>query len=117
MLRFGQWRKSTLGDDIFERTIDGEGYTFHRQYTQDAQPLIDHNTAVRNETGGWNADRTARKVGSVPVTIVYDKIREWTAQGKLPARTDPAYSHTLNRLLVDLLRDRDYAKFRTTDRV
>lgn len=103
--------------DVGVRVFDGDGNLFHRQYTQDVEPAIDANTRVRNETNGWNADRTVRKVGSIPVTVVYDKIREWHREGRLPDRGHPMYSRVLNDLLKDMLRDRDYAKFRTTENV
>lgn len=116
MFNFGRWQKSSVAPDVMMRFIDGDGYKFHRQYTQDAEPLIDHNTRVRNETNGWLPDRSARKVGSIPVTIVHDKIAQWERDGRLK-RGDPAYGQALNGLLKEMLRDRDYAKFRTTDHV
>jgi len=111
------WRVHEQGPDIRTRFVDGDGTKFHRQFVQDVQPAIDENARVRNETNGWSADRSKRKVGSLPVTIVWDKIREWERQGLLPAPGSPEYGHTLNRLLVNLLRDRDYSKFRTTEHV
>jgi len=111
------WRRHEQAADVATRFVDGEGKTFHRQFVQDVEPLVDQNTRIRNETNGWSADRSKRKVGSVPVTIVWDKMREWERKGLLPAPGTPGYGHTLNRLLVDLLRDRDYSKFRTTEHV
>ena len=113
---FGRWDRHHQYDDVAVRVVDGDGHKFHQQFVQDIQPAIDHNTAVRNETNGWLPDRSARKVGSIPVTIVHDKIREWTINGEL-VLGDPSYSSRLNMLLKDLLRDRDYSKFRTTERV
>lgn len=113
---FNRWEKHDQWDDVATRLVDGDGMKFHRQYVQDVQPGIDHNTQVRNETNGWLPDRSARKCGSIPVTIVYDKIREWHADGRLQ-RGDPSYSLQLNELLKDMLRDRDYSKFRTTEKI
>lgn len=111
------WRTHEQGADIKTRFVDGEGTKFHRQFVQDVEPLVDENTRIRNETNGWSADRSRRKIGSVPVTIVWSKIREWEAKGLLPPAGSPNYGHTLNRLLVEMLRDSDYSKFRTTERV
>lgn len=110
------WKRHTQWDDVAERYVDGEGSLYHRHFVQDVEPAIDHSTQVRNDTNGWLPDRSARKVGSIPVTIVWDKIREWEAQGEL-VRGDPGYSMRLNHLLKNLLRDRDYSKFRTTENV
>ncbi|MGB0855085.1 MAG: hypothetical protein ACPGSI_17440 [Pikeienuella sp.] len=115
-IHWNRWRRSALGPDVFERKIDGEGSLYHTQYTQDAQSIIDLNTKIRNETNGFSADRRARKVGSIPVTVVYEKIRKWTQEGRLDQK-DPAYGHRLNKLLKDLLRDPDYSKFRSTENV
>lgn len=111
------WRVHEQGPDVRTRYVDGEGRLFHRQFVQDVQPAVDANTRERNETNGWSADRSKRKIGSLPVTIVWDKIREWERKGLLPPPGSPLYGNTLNRLLVDMLRDRDYSKFRTTERV
>ena len=111
------WRRHEQAPDVALRFVDGEGKLIHRQFVQDVEPAIDANTRERNETNGWAPDRQSRKVGSVPVSIVWDKIREWQNKGELPARTDPLFSALLNRKLVEMLRDRDYSKFRTTDRV
>lgn len=111
------WRIHDQAPDVRTRFVDGDGTTFHRQFVQDVEPAIDANTRERNETNGWSPDRQKRKVGSIPVSIVWEKQREWERKGLLPKPGDPLYGYTLNRLLKDLLRDRDYAKFRTTERV
>ena len=111
-----QWHRNHQWGDVAERIVDDEGGKFHRQLVQDVAPAIDHNTKVRNDTNGWLPDRSARKVGSIPVTIVHDKIRQWEKEGRLKAG-DPDYGLRLNNLLKDMLRDRDYAKFRTTENV
>lgn len=111
------WRRHGQAPDVAVRFVDGDGTLFHQQYVQDIAPAIDENTRIRNETNGWSADRSKRKVGSIPVSIVWDKVREWQARGELPPRDNPLFGHMLNEKLKDLLRDRDYAKFRTTERV
>lgn len=116
LLKFGQWHKHYQWDDVVLRRLDGDGYQWHTQYRQDVEPCIDHNTKVRNETNGWLPDRSARKVGSIPVTVVYDKIREWERTGELK-RGEAGYGMRLNQKLKELLKDRDYAKFRTTEKV
>ena len=114
--RHGFWHQDYQHADVSVRVLDGEGNNFHRQYTQDAEPIIDHNTAVRNETNGWLPDGSARKVGAIPVTIVHDWIRDWTIKGEL-VLGDPTYGPRLNHLLKEKLKDRDFAKFRTTEHV
>lgn len=113
-----QWHRHHQWGDVAQRIVDDEGYTFHRQFVQNVEPIIDANTRIRNEANGRVAasETGARKVGSIPVTIVYDKIRKWHAEGRLD-RADPGYSMRLNELLKNMLRDRDYAKFRTTEHV
>ena len=111
-----RWERHYQAPDVAVRRVDGEGYKFHRQYVQDVEPAIDENTRVRNETNGWLPDRSARKVGSIPVTIVHDWIRQWTLEGRL-VMGDPTYSSRLNQLLKEKLKDRDFAKFRTTEHV
>lgn len=111
------WRRHENAPDVAVRYIDGDGRLFHEQYVQDVEPIIEQNTALRNYNGGWAPDRSKRKVGTLPVTIVWDKIREWQAKGELPAHGTPGFSKELNRKLVELLKDRDYSKFRTVDRV
>lgn len=100
-------------DGVGVRIVDDDGMKYHRQFVQDVEPIINNNTRIRNETNGKVGE--GRRVGSIPTTIVYDKIREWTAQGRLDPNA-PTYSLKLNNLLKELLRDRDYAKFRTTDK-
>lgn len=111
------WHRHGNAPDVAMRYIDGDGKLIHTQFHQDVEPLIEENTRERNETGGWSEDRSRRKIGSIPVSIVWEKEREWEAKGLLPARTDSMYGHALNHLLVELLRDRDYEKFRTVERV
>ena len=111
-----RWHQIGHFHDVAERALDGDGKKIHRQFVQDVEPAIDHNTKVRNETNGWLPDRSARKVGSIPVTLVHDWIRDWTAKGEL-VMGDPSYGQRLNHLLKEKLKDRDFAKFRTTDHV
>lgn len=112
------WRRHGNAPDVAVRFLDGDGrMEAFQQYVQDVAPAIEHNTRVRNETDGWLPDRSARKVGSIPATIVWDNIRYWQARGELPPYGDPQYSRALNDKLKELLRNRDYAKFRTTERV
>jgi hypothetical protein len=111
------WRRHDNAPDVAVRFVDADGTKFHQQYVQDIEPIVDANTRERNETGGWAIDRSKRKVGSVPVSVVWDKIREWQRRGELPPHGNPLFSSMLNQKLVEMLRDRDYAKFRTVDRV
>jgi hypothetical protein len=110
-----QWKRHAQWGDVAERIVDDEGTKFHRQFVQDVAPVIDQNTRIRNETNGRVAG--GRKLGSIPVTIVWDKIREWQSEGSLPPHGNPFFSSMLNEKLKDLLKDRDYSKFRTVDNV
>ena len=112
------WRRHANAPDVSVRFVDGEGTRFYKQYVQhDVEPLLDHNTRVRNDTNGFLPDRSARKVGSIPVTVVWDKVREWQRMGELPPHDNPLFSPMLNEKLKELLKDRDYSKFRTTENV
>jgi len=109
-----RWQRHHQFHDVAERIVDDEGTKFHRHWVQDVEPIIDANTRVRNETNGIEPGR--RKIGSIPTSIAYDWIRKWIAQGVLDPQ-DPTYSMRLNELLKEKLKDRDFAKFRTTDHV
>lgn len=117
-MRLRDWRRHSNAPDVATRFVDGDGTTFARQFVQrDIEPLIDENTRVRNETNGWTPNRQSRKVGSIPVTVVWDKVREWQRMGELPPHGNPLFSPMLNEKLKELLKDRDYSKFRTTENV
>lgn len=109
----GRW-KHTGFDDIKEIHLDGHhgDNEIRRVLQQDIEPIVDANTRERNETGGWNRERTMQKVGSIPATVYYDWIAEWQRQGKI-ALGDPNFSREVNRLCAARLRDSDYSKFRT----
>lgn len=112
-----QWRPHATLPGVMERYIadDAEG-KIHRQKVQDVAPAIAEAARVRNDTGGWSADRHRRQIGEIPATIVYDKITQWHREGRL-IMGSPDYGMRLNELLKELLRDRDYAKFRTAENI
>ena len=107
-----QWKPHAALHGVYERYVDGfaNDTEFHRQKVQDVAPIIDFNTTVRNETNGATPEG-GRHVGRIPATIYYDWIAEWEREGKI----GPGNMSGLNDLLLGRLRDRDYAKFRTTD--
>ncbi len=106
-----RWKKHSTLDGVFERYVDGfaNDTEFHRQKVQDVQPILDDNTRVRNESNGRTREG-GRKVGSIPATIYYDWVKEWTTKGLV----EPGNMAGLNDLLLARLRDPDYSKFRTT---
>ena len=107
-----RWKPHASLPGVAERFIDGVGSdtTFHRQKVQDVEPIINKATQIRNETNGRTPEG-GRHVGRIPATVYYDWVAEWTRQGKI----GPGNMSGLNDLLLSRLRDRDYAKFKTTD--
>ena len=77
-----------------------------RIITEDVEPIIDHATAIRNNTdNGFSKSRDFRKIGSVPLII----IDQWMQDGFNPFRTDPWTSKEIKRRL------NEFSKFRTVD--
>jgi len=104
------WKPHSNLDGVFERYIPGDGNKFHRQKVQDVAPILEHNTRVRNETNG-RTKGGGRMVASIPATVYYDWIAEWTRKGLI----GPGNMSGVNDLLIKRIRDRDFSKFRMTD--
>ncbi len=83
-----------------------------RQVQQDAEPVLEANRRLSNETGGWNRDRTMKKVASVPATVFYSWVVEWQYKGLLPDMTHPEFQRMANDLCLKRVRDSDYSGFR-----
>jgi hypothetical protein len=107
-----RWKPHATLPGVAERFIDGgaNDTQFYRQKVQDVAPIINAASRIRNETNGATPEG-GRHVGRIPATVYYDWIEEWALQGKV----GPGNMSGLNDLLLGRLRDRDYAKFRTTD--
>ncbi len=108
---FGKWQQHSNLPGVVQRYIEHDDF-FVRQVQQDIEPVVDANTRERNETGGWNADRTMKKVASVPATLWYDWVAEWQRKGLLPPHSHPEFSRMANELTRKRVRDGDYGKFR-----
>jgi hypothetical protein len=111
-MKLGDWRPHARFQGVKERYINDDDYGIVRHLQQDAEPVIDAVTRERNETGGWNADRTMKKVASVPAIVYYDWVAEWQMKGMLPPHHHPEFSRMCNELVRQRVRDGDYAKFR-----
>jgi hypothetical protein len=83
-----------------------------RQVQQDAEPLLDANQRERNDTQGWNATRTMKKVASIPASLYYDWVVEWQMKGLLPEMWHPEFSKRANELCRQRVRDSDWSGFR-----
>lgn len=85
---------------------DGDG-TGSVVTIQDVAPTLDANKAMKNHNDGYNADRSMRRVASIPWVLIA-KIRN--EEGWDPMRPD-LYPEKMARLL----NDPDYAHLRTAD--
>lgn len=83
-----------------------------RQVQQDVEPLLDANARERNDTGGWNTNRTMKKVASIPTSLYYAWVVEWQRQGLLPEMTHRDFSRMANDLCKKRVRDGDYSGFK-----
>jgi hypothetical protein len=85
--------------------VDGEkSGEFHILGSADATALLDRNKAMATHNDGYNADRTMRRVASIPMHLIYQWLQEegWNA-------LDPDHADRLARKL----NDPDYAYLRT----
>lgn len=74
--------------------------------SQDVDPILDANMAMRNHNDGYSPSRELRRVGSIPVHLIHKwKLEEgWDA-------FDPDHAEKLRQKLNDL----DFIKLRTAD--
>jgi hypothetical protein len=107
---FNKWAPSKANPGVAERWLEDDGRIVRQKY-QDAQPILDRLQKVRSETDGRTPEG-GQYIGSIPMTLYYEWLREWTAQGKIA----PGHMTDLNDLLVAKLRDGDFAKLRATNR-
>lgn len=61
------WRETLPG--VFERFVDGEGDKFHVEKVQDVEPILERNKALQRLDDGFNADRSGRRVASIPIAV------------------------------------------------
>jgi hypothetical protein len=109
-MQFGQWRASRSQPGVAERFIETDtGFARHK--VQDVEPLIDRAARVRNDLDGRTPDG-GLYVGTIPVTVYHEWLKEWTIQGKI----GPGHMDAVNDLILAKLRDSDFSKFRTTSR-
>ena len=71
---------------------------------QDVTDILDHNKDQANHNNGWNADKTMRRAGSIPLVL----IQKWKDEEGWDA-FDPENADRLKRKLNDL----DFFKLRT----
>lgn len=84
------------------RFVDGEGRLFHVEKVQDVEPILERNKALRNAGDGFNADRSGRRIASIPMVVWL----KWLAEG-----LDPRDHAAIRRKL----RDPDWAYLRTSE--
>ena len=98
------WRETAI-PGIFERFVDGEGTTYHVEKVQDVEPILDRNGRLRNLDDGFNADRSGRRIASVPIIV----IEQWRKEGF--DVFDPNNMQELKRRL----NSSDWVKLRTSE--
>ena len=103
------WHPTLPG--VRQRYIDGfaNDTQFHRQTVQDVEPILDRNKALQSEDG-FDADRSMRRVASIPATVYYDWLEEWRNSGQL-AIGDVGRER---ELIKARLRNPDFKNFRTS---
>lgn len=84
--------RSSSGIDHFLRT-EGDG-SIHVESHQDAAPFLDLNKAMYTHNDGWNADRTGRRIATIPNILIQKWMEEegWNA-------LDPQYEDRLKAKL------------------
>ena len=104
-----RWHPHRTLPGVMQRYFEGDGSTFHREKVQDVEPILKRNAALAGEDG-MNADRSGRRVATIPAVTFYDWIAEWERQGLI----GPGHYEPLNDLIVKRLRDGDWRKLRTS---
>lgn len=74
---------------------------------QDVAPIIERNKALRTHNDGYNADRTMRRVATIPAAV---RIHFINTEG-----WDPGQPHLYPEKMARLLNDPDWAFLRTAD--
>lgn len=78
--------KSLLTRDLMRGVsnyyLEDEGKTYV-EMTQDVQPFLDRNHRLRTDgTGGWNKDKSMRRMASIPLVVW----QQWTVElGRQPS--------------------------------
>lgn len=103
------WKQHANHDGVAQRHFTQDGVLL-REKVQDVAPTIDQATRVRNDLNG-KTPGGMRHLGSVPAVVFDQWVKEWTAKGLIR----PGDTARINELAKAKLRERDYAKFRTTD--
>lgn len=94
------------GDVTHWSEPDGEGgLLIHSE--QDVEPILDRNKAMLTANDGYNADRSMRRVATIPL-IVRNMIIN--SEG-----WDPWQPHLFPEKMARLLNDPDWAHLRTAD--
>lgn len=107
-----RWRSN--GDGTFSRWLEGAGSdtTIARETVQDVEPILARNKRIRNDRNGRTVGG-GRLLGSVPNVVIQQWIKEWTAKGLI----GPGNMDALNSLIANRLRDGDWQKLRTVDKI
>ena len=102
----GPWRPLTVsfGQKVWWRdNYDGTATILHQE---DVEPVIERNHAMATHNDGWNPDKSMRRVGSIPQTL----LTEWR-NNKGINLTDPNHFDELRKLM----NDSDYRKLRSAE--
>lgn len=103
-----QWQRHGSLPDVAKRRFFQDDMLV-TQKVQDVEPILDRNRRIANETDG-RTPGGGRYLGSIPATVYYDWIREWTIKGLI----GPGHMEPVNDLIKQRLRDSDFSKLRTT---
>lgn len=99
-----KWTSSQPG--VAQRAAGGDGDKFFVETVQDVQPILDWNQRRRNESDGYNADRSMRHVARIPVIVA----KIWRAKYGVDV-LNPEHSDKVR----DLLNDPEWSKLRVSE--
>jgi hypothetical protein len=72
-----KWLLSSDPDRGVQTFYIPDGDQFHIETVQDVQPILEQNAALRNDgTGGWNKDKSWRRVASIPNAVMISFMQE-----------------------------------------
>lgn len=94
------------GDVAHYSEPDGEGGLLIHS-VQDVEPILDRNKAMRTTNDGYTADRSMRRVATIPLIVRNIILNE---QG-----WDPWKPHLYPEKMAALLNDPDWSSLRTAD--
>ena len=92
-----------------ETTIHPDGKQFHVKHRQDVEPVLEQNKRAQTANDGYTADRSMRRVGSVPKVVLYEAAKKMGISMKVALRSP----ELMNDLLWRLFNDPDYAHLRS----